>query len=168
MSTAPRHSRIVLTTAQKAIFQDLQGKVASTTDFNTGDLLCWDSTNHIVYLPTAESNGSTFLGISDVSVNEGVILPTYQGTDNSASQPSYEIMGPVYGVVARLILKTGDSLNIGDYVYLDPTTGTQNVQASGTKAIGTYVGSAAVSSAAAGTQVLVLLGARFPNDTLKF
>lgn len=164
---APLKSRIVLSMAPKEVFEDLQGKVAATTTYYTGDLLCWDSTNHIVYLPSSETNGSTFLGISDVSVVSGTIKQTYTGTDVS-SVPSYEIKGPTYGVYAQLTLKTGDSLAIGDYVYLDPASGTSNVQASGTKPIGIYVGNAAVSSAAAGTQVVCLLGARFPNDTLKF
>lgn len=166
---APKQSKIVLGGAQaKCIFEDLQGKVASTTSFNTGDLLCWDATNHIVYLATAEGNGSTFLGMSDVSVTSGHLLSPYQGTDVDASQPSYEILGPKYSCQVLCVLKTGDSLNIGDSVYLDVATGTRGVTASGTKAIGIYAGRAAVSSAAAGTEIIVLLGARFPNDSLKF
>lgn len=165
---APNQSRISRMIAPKEIFEDLQGKTAATTSYATGDLLSWDSTNAIVKLPTVEGDGSTFLGISDVTVVNGHLKQVYVGTDCDAAVPSYEIKGPTYGVYAKVVLKTGDSLAIGAAVYLDPATGSRGVTASGTKTIGNYVGNAAVVSAAAGTEIEVLLGARFPNDVLKF
>lgn len=165
---APTTSKIKRTIAQKEIFEDLQGKIAATASWETGALLVWDATNAVVKVPAAETEGNTFLGITDNTVVSGVLKQSYIGTDNSASIPSYEIAGPSYGVVAQVVLKTGDSLAIGASVYLDPASGQNNVQASGTKAIGCYVGNVAISSAAAGTTIQVLLGARFPNDVLKF
>lgn len=166
---APLQSRITRSISPKSIFEDLQGKVAATTDFSTGDLLIWNATNVAVELPTVETQGSTFLGISDVSVLDGVLKGPYTGiTDNNAATPSYEIKGPIYGVYAMVVLKTGESLALGGAVYLDPATGTRGVAASGTKQIGTYVGATAISGSAAGLQIEVLLGSRFPADTLKF
>lgn len=167
--SGPLQSKITRSISPKAIFEDLQGKVSATASYSTGDLLSWDSTNNVILIPTSETQGSTFLGISDVTVVDGVIKGPYTGiTDNNAAQPSYQILGPKYGVYALCILKTGESLAIGGSVYLDPATGTRGVAASGTKAIGVYVGNSAISSSAAGLQIEVLLGARFPNDVLKF
>jgi hypothetical protein len=164
----PLVSKITRSISPKSIFEDLQGKVAATTDFSTGDLLVWDASQKVI-LPSAETEGSTFLGISDVTVVDGVIKGPYTGiTDNNAAVPSYQILGPKYGVYALCVLKTGESLAIGGSVYLDPATGTRGVAASGTKAIGVYVGNSAISSSAAGLEIEVLLGARFPNDVLKF
>lgn len=169
MATGNKQSKITRSMAPKQIFADLTGKVAATTNFTTGDLLCWDSTNNIVYLPTAEANGSTFLGISDSAVVNGVLQGPYTGiTDNNSAIPSYVIPGPFYGVYAKATLKTGDSLAVGAVVYLDPASGAQNVSASGTKAIGVYEGASAISSAAAGTVIEFAVMARYPLDTIKF
>ena len=164
MSTAK--NRITRSVAPKSMFPSAQAVISSSVSFNQGDLLVFDDTNNVLKVPSSESEGSTFLGIAQETIVSGLLKRPYS-TDVDDSGAISDIPGPVYGVVAKLILKTGDSLNPGDYVYLYPTGGAQYVSATGTKAIGLFVG-AAVSSAAAGTQVEVHLGCRHPGDSLKF
>lgn len=158
-------NRIVRTVNQSSVFPDATHEVIATSTFNQGDLLIYASGTMQVRLPTAESEGAWFVGIAVESIKDGKLLSPYI-TDVSASAGLSHIAGPVFGVVAKLVLKTGDSLNPGDVVYLDPASGAYHVQASGTKAVGIYQGGV-ISGAAAGTQIEVLLGCRFPDDTLK-
>ncbi len=116
--------------------------------------------------PAAETEGSTFLGVARVSIVLGKIASPYN-TDVVASQAIQDIPGPVYGVIAKCVLKTGDSVNPGDDIYLDPGTGTRGVTVTGTKSIGLYQGPA-IAGAAAGTEIPVLIGCRAKNDSLKF
>jgi len=159
-------NRIVRSVAPKSEFESAINVINSSLSFNQGDLLVFDATNHVLKIPAAETEGVTFVGIAECSISNGKLLTPYV-TDVDASQAIADVPGPKYGVVAKLGLHAGDSLNPGDPVYLSPSDGTYFVSATGTKAIGIYQGSAIVS-AAAGTFVEVLLGCRNNNDTLKF
>lgn len=159
-------NRIVRTVAKNTVFPSILKLVDSTSDWDQGDLLIFDDTTNKVRRPTLETEGNTFLGIAEQSVTDGKLAVPYS-TDVDASRAISDIPGPAYGVVAKLVLKTGDALNPGDLVYLDPVSGTHHVQAAGTKAIGEYAG-AAISSATAGQEIEVKLGARHPGDTLRF
>jgi hypothetical protein len=159
-------NNITRSVAPKSIFEDAQALLTSSVSFNQGDLLVLDTTNHVLKKPAAEAEGSTFLGVAIVSIVNGKIVSPYN-TDVVASQAVQAIPGPKFGVIAKLVLKTGDSINPGDLVYLDPGTGTTGVTVTGTKAIGIYQGKA-LASVAAGTQIEVLVGARAGGDILKF
>ena len=82
------------------------------------------------------------------------------------------VNGPIYGNSYFMTIKTSDTLAPGAYVYAYPTGGVGYVSATAaatsTQPIGVYIGHTTVTSAAAGTQIECLIGARFPNDTLKF
>lgn len=159
-------NRITRTVAPKSIFESAISVISSAVSFDQGDLLVFDDTNNRLKKPTAEAEGSTFVGIAQCSISSGKLLTPYV-TDVDAAQAISDIPGPVYGVIAKLVLKTGDSINPGDDVYLDPASGSYHVSVTGTKSIGLYQGGA-LSSVAAGTQIEVLLGARAKNDVLKF
>lgn len=152
--------------APKTIFPDIQKVVNSSSTWNEGDLLIFNTTTHRIEKPTLETQGSTFVGVSPIQISQGKPPAVYVAdVDASAAIPAQ--MGPEYGNAYRVILKAGDAINPGDSVYLDPTSGAQNVSVTGTKAIGTYYG-AALTAATGGTVIEVVIGARFPNDTLKF
>ena len=160
-------NRIVRNVAPKSIFAAADA-VTGTGSYEQGDLLIFDDSANVIRKPTTEAECATILGIAVESVVSGKLKGPYPGlTDVDAAGAISSLPGPVYGVVAKLVLKTGDSLSPGDLVYGDPASGTANVQAAGTKAIGIYQGKA-VSSAAAGLEIEVLLGARHPGDTLRF
>lgn len=152
--------------APNSIFESAINQIKNTTTFNQGDLLVFDATNHVLKVPAAESEASTFLGISRCAIVNGK-LPSPYNTSVVGSQGVSDIPGPQFGVVAKSILKTGSTLNPGDSVYLDPVSGAQNIAASGTKPVGVYVGQA-IAGSPAGLYVEWRVGCRFNNDTLKF
>lgn len=157
---------IVKSIARKAIFDDMSNGLGTTEDFDQGDLLVFDAATSKLVKPSAETEGETFLGTSVVKIVDGKEASPYS-TSNDAAIAKGAIPGPVYGVTALVKLKNGDALNFGDYVYLDPSNGAQHVQDSGTKPIGTYQGPSGVTGDGE-TDIVVLLGARYPNDVLKF
>lgn len=164
MST-PKNN-IVRSVAPKSLFESALNVIDSTVSFNQGDLLRFDTSTRKLALIGAEANASTFLGVARVTVVSGKLASPYS-TSNDAATAIVDIPGPQYGVVASLTLKTGETLHAGALVYSDPSDGDQYVQASGTKAIGVYQGPG-VTGSAAGLQVECLLGARYPDDALKF
>lgn len=152
---------------KKSLFPSALKVVTSAVSFEQGDFLVFDDTNNRLKVPAAEAEGSTFLGIAEVTVVSGKLATPYTGTAVDAANAISDIPGPAYNVVVKAVSKTGDAWAPGDAVYLDPATGTAGVTVSGTKAIGTYQG-AVIASATAGQQIEVLIGCRHPNDTLKF
>lgn len=166
MATTPKNRITRSVSNGKSIFPDASAVHSSSTSYNQGDLLIFDDSANVVKVAAAESDGATFLGIAIQTVVNGKLKYPYS-TDVDDSQGLSVLVGPQYDVVAKLILKTGDSVAPGDLMYLDPADSAQHVTVSGTKAIGVYQGPT-ISSAASGTQVEVLLGTRFPGDALKF
>jgi hypothetical protein len=156
-------NRITRSLRPASIFEDATHLIDSTVSFNQGDLLCLDTTAHLLKIATVEATDSpNFLGIAPVTVVAGKIKRPYT-TDVDASQASTAIEGPVYGVIAKMVLNTGSSLNPGQSVYLDPSHGPQSVATTGTSAIGIYQGSQGViSGSAAGLEVEVELTAVYP------
>ncbi len=160
---APKN-RIVRTIARKSIFEDAKNFVDSSVNIDQGDLVALSG--GILLTPlTSEVSGLTMLGISDVTLVSGKIKSPYTGTAVDAAQAIESVQGPQYGVHASMKLKTGDAFTKGALVY--GSTDAQEVQESGTKAIGVYQG-ATVASAPSGTEGEVLIGARYPEDTLQF
>lgn len=157
---------IVRSIAPKSVFEDAINVTSTTADFDQGDIMIFDDTNNVIRKPASEAECATMLGIARVSVIDGRMIGPYQGLTNAVPAIS-SLPGPVAGVIARLVSKTGDAWAPGDLVYADPATGSRGATVSGTKAIGVYQG-AAISSAAAGQEIEVLIGHRFPADSLKF
>lgn len=158
-------NRIVRSINPKSVIEDARSSIDSTVSFNQGDLLVFDDTANLLKVPTAEADGSTFLGIASESVVSGRLARPYSTDVDASASTKSAIPGPVCGVIAKLVLKTGAALNNGDNVYLDPASGTYHVQEAGTKAIGKYFGPN-ISSAAAGQYIEVTLGHRHPGDVL--
>lgn len=156
------YSRIVKEVNKGSLFDSAKNLVNATISWNQGDMLYFDNADDLLKPVASNANCTGFVGIADYAIVSGKPVSPYQGTAVDAAQAISEIPGPVYGVVARVTLTTGESINPGDLVY---ATGPQIVSVSGTKAVGVYQGPA-VATAPAGTQVEVLLGHRYPADTL--
>lgn len=152
--------------ATKMRFVDIANKVSGSTTFNQGDHLIFDTTTNLVRKATLETEGATYLGIAPVSIVNGKYPASYV-TDVDASVGRTALPGPTYGDVHRVMLKAGDAILPGDMVFLDPASGSRFVSVTGTKNIGVYQG-AALTGAAGGTEIEVLIGSRFPNDVLEF
>lgn len=158
-------NKIVKTIAPVAIFDDISSMLASTQTHDSSDFLIFDDTLNQVRKPTLEAEGATFLGVARADVVLGKLKPVYQGTDVDASVANGGVPGPIAGVEVKCVVKTGDSVAVGDLVYLDPATSARGITVSGTKAIG--VAMEAITGAAAGSEIRVHIGHRFPADALK-
>ena len=154
--------------ATKSLFESALAALSSDVSFNQGDLLYFDTSGKLINTLTQESDAATFLGIAPVTVVNGKI-PSPYSTPVDGSRAITEIPGPQYGDVHAVLGKPGDAFTEGCAVYASPTDGDRYVSVSGTKQIGIYNG-AAVTAASSDTPTTVecLIGARYPNDVLKF
>jgi len=151
----------------KQIIADAKPIVDSSVSFAQGDILILDTSTHLLRAPTAEAECSAFIGIAALDISSGKPLSPYIGTAVDAALAVPALDGPLYGNTYKMVAKTGDAFYPGDMVYAHIATGARGVSVSGTKAIGVYQGKA-IASAAAGQEIECLIGARFPNDALKF
>lgn len=158
-------NKITRSVSPKSIFPSALAVISSSVSFNQGDLLVFDDTNNVLKKPAAETEGLTFLGMAQCTIVSGKLAKPYT-TDVDASSAITDIPGPVYGVIAKVILKNADVIAPGDLVFLDPANGTRNVSVTGTKAIGIYVGAAFTGNGT--SEIEVHLGCRHPADQLKF
>jgi hypothetical protein len=157
-------NRITREVAPKSLFADATPVIDSTVSFNQGDLLYLDESAHLLKPLTGEGAGATFCGVAPVTVISGKLGSPYAGlTKVDAASGTPRIPGPVFGVVAKLISKTGDAWAPGCAVYGTNNLDAQHVSSSGTKQIGVYQG-VTIGSAAAGQEVEVLLLSREPGD----
>ena len=159
-------NKITRSIAPKTIFPDIKNMLAASQTHEYCDFLIFDTTGNYIRKPTTEAECVTFVGVAQADIVSGKLKPVYQGTDVDASVANGGIAGPVYGVEVKCVVKTGDTIEIGDLVYFDPATGARAVTVTGTKAIG--VALEGVTAAAAGSEIKVHIGARFPADALKF
>ncbi len=161
-------NRITREVAKKSVFEDLNAGagMSSAVNYNQGDLLYRDASSGLVSTLSAETDAATFLGIAEQTVVSGVPQGPYQGLASSAHTAIGATKGPAYGVIAKLIAKSGDAFAWGVNVYADPASGDCNVQVAGTKPIGVYQGPNITGDGV--KEIEVLLGARYPNDVLKF
>lgn len=159
---------ITRSVAPKSIFESARNVISAATTFDQGDLLIFDDTTNLLRKPALETEGSTFVGVAKCSLVLGKLASPYN-TDVVASQAIADVPGPEYGVIAKCVLKTGETLAPGDGIALHIATGSRGVQniSGGTKQIGIYQG-AAVAGSAAGLEIEVLIGCRHPGDSLKF
>jgi len=159
---------IVREVGRKSIFESAINVISSAVSFNQGDLLVFNDTSNLIAIPSAETEGSTFLGVATVSIASGKLIGPYTGIPDAVTSSAInDVPGPAYGVIAKCVAKTGITLAAGDPIYLDPATGTRGVTNTGTKIIGIYQG-AAVATTVAGQEIEVLIGCRHNGDTLKY
>lgn len=155
--------------ATKMVFPDLTSLLSLTlSTWNQGDFLDWDTTNNCVIRTGATGDGTHFLGIAANSVSLGKIVGPYPGLTDVV-EGTGSVQGPEYGDVHTVKGKSGDTFTDGCLVYPSQGAGqTREVTstAGALKAIGLYQG--ATVTAGASTEVECLIGARHPNDTLKF
>jgi hypothetical protein len=151
-------NRITCSIAPRTLFNDLKNMTDATISYNQGDLLVLDGTNHLVKAIASGETGANVLGLAQATVVDGKPKSPTQGTDVDAAQAIPSLPGAVYGVIAKLVLKTGDAINSGALVYPDPAAGTYHVTATAGSlvAIGFYQGPA-VASAVAGQEIEVHL-----------
>lgn len=153
------YNKIVREVAPKSLFPSAQALIDSTTSWAQGDLIVLDITTHKLKKAALETDSANFQGIAVQTIVSGKVASPYN-TDVVASQAITDIAGPMVGVVAKVVLKTGDALNAGAPVYLDPASGSRNVQSLGTTIVGYYQG-ATIASATAGQEIEVMLGLAF-------
>ena len=155
MATTPKN-RIVQSVSPKSIFPEVSNLVDATISYNQGDLLFLDEAAHLVKPVVGDASGEFILGIAPQTVVLGKPRSAYQGTAVDAAQAFEALSGPVYGVVATMKLKVGDSFVPGGDIFCSAVDA-QTVSSAGTKLIGVYQGAAV--TAVSGSQGPVLLGA---------
>lgn len=158
-------NRITRSVAPKSLFESALAVIDATVSINQGDLVVFDDTNNRLKKAAAEAEGSTFLGIMRDTIVLGKLAKVYS-TDVDTSSAITDVGGPLYGVIAKLVLKSGDTLAPGDDVFLDPANGTFHVSSTGTKSIGIHVGASITGDGV--KRVEIHLGCRAKNDVLKF
>lgn len=154
--------------ATKSIFESAINVISSDVTADQGDLMYFNTSTKLISRLSLEGNADTFLGVMPVSIVAGKIASPYS-TPVDASRAIADVPGPQFGDIHAMLGKPGDAFTPGCDVYASPTDGNRYVSISGTKPIGTYQG-AAVTAAASDTPTTVecLIGARYPNDMLKF
>lgn len=165
MATTGKNT-VTRSVAPKSLFESAINQISSACTWNQGDMLYFDTTAKILKPMDSEANGEFMCGIARQTIVSGKEVQPYTTLTNGA-QAIADLAGPLYGVVAKLKLKSGDAFVAGQLVYAGPSdTDAQTVQTSGTKAVGLYQGAAL--TAASDSVGEVLIGARYPADTLQF
>lgn len=162
-------NRIVREDVKRSLFPSAIALTTSSISYNQGDLLMLDTTAHTIRKVTTGDQGAWFMGIAEVTIASGKLAFPYV-TDVDASIAISDIPGPVIGVVAKLVLKTSDSINPGAPVYLNVAAGAYHVTATaamGDIVVGYYQGPA-LTSVAAGTQIEVKLLANNATVAISF
>jgi hypothetical protein len=148
----------------RSLFPSVKPVLSTSSTWNQGDLLKFDTTNKILNAVTGSGDGALTVGCAVNTVVSGVNPSPYQGTAVDASAAIEDMGGPLYGNVFSLLLKTGDTFNPGDKGYLtsDPQTLTSSATGS---AVATYQGPL-VTSAPSGTFGDFLVGAPYTQVTV--
>lgn len=157
-------SRIVKEINKSSMFDAAKPYISSAISWNQGDLIYFDTADQLLKPLTVEANATGAVGIADFAIISGRAVSPIQGTAVDAAQAIAEVPGPLFNVVARMKLTTGDTFTAGCLVYAAGTD-PQMISSSGTKAIGIFNGPA-VTSVPSGTEGEALLGHRYPADTL--
>lgn len=164
MSTAKNN---VIKAGKKSLFDDATNVITSAVSFKQGDLLAYDATNDRLKAVAADADSATLVGVARCTVVSGKLQSPYS-TATDAAEAAGAIVGPEYGGVYELIMKTGDVFNPGDLIYVtaDPQTVTSVDAGAGSDVIGVYQGPV-VASAAAGQLGYFVIGCRYPENALK-
>jgi hypothetical protein len=154
MATTAKN-RIVRQVAPNSCVPDLTNLVSSACTWNQGDLLYLDTATHLVKPLDSDGHAQYQLGIAVQTVVAGKPKAVYTGTAVDASTAIEALAGPVFHVVAKLKLKSGDSFVPGAVVYYGGDA--QTVSVTGTYDVGVYQGPAL--TAASGSEGNVYLSA---------
>jgi hypothetical protein len=154
MATTAKN-RIVRQVAPNSVFPDLTSLVSSACTWNQGDLLYLDTATHLVKPLDTDNHAQYQLGIAVQSVVAGKPKAVYTGTAVDGSTAIEALAGPVFHVVAKMKLKSGDSFVPGAVVYYGGDA--QTVSVTGTYDVGVYQGPAL--TAASGSEGNVYLSA---------
>jgi hypothetical protein len=159
-STAAKN-RVYRSNARKSFFEDAQSVVSTAVSWNQGDLLYFDDATNLIKVVAATGNAATFLGIADNTVSAGKLVGPYAGlTAVTAAEAISALVGPSFGVEALMKLKSGDTFNPGDKVYLADGADSQTVTSTDpgdANFIGQYQG-AAVTAGSTSEGVCLLFG----------
>jgi hypothetical protein len=152
-------NNITRSVAPKSLFESAKAVISAAVSFNQGDLISLNGGVLTAY--TTETTAVNLLGVARQTVVSGVVKSPYSGTAVDASVALEDLVGPVYGVIAKFKVKTSDSLTPGCLLYLAGTDAqTLTVTDPGTHDhMGIYQGAAA--TAAATERYEVLVGARY-------
>ena len=152
-------NRIFRSNSPKSLFESAKNVLGSTSTFNQGDLMCFDTTTKVIRAVTATTDAANCLGIADCTAVQGKKKSPYQGTAVDAAQAIEDLKGPVYGVTAKMVLKTGDAFAPGDEVYLADGQDCQTVSSvdpGDGNYIGIYLGASLTAAAGAEGDVAIL------------
>ena len=153
MATTPKN-RITRSVNPKSVFESAKALISSAISFNQGDILFLDETNHLIKPVTADADGATVLGIAQATISSGKVVGPYAGLATSSAQAIEDIAGPVYGVIVKLKLKSGDSFVPGGAVYACAVDA-QTVSSSGSNQIGIFQNDAVTAGSSSEGEVLV-------------
>lgn len=152
----------------KTLFQSGKSACDSSSTWNQGDFIMFNTSAKALRRVSATGDGATFVGVADNVVTSGKLAGPYDGlTAVDAAQVSPDFVGPKYGCIASPVLKTSDAFAVGDKVYLVNSGNSQTVSVTDPgdgNYIGIYVGTA-VASATAGQTGPILIGSRYPSAT---
>lgn len=150
----------------KSIFESAKAVISSAVTCNQGDLIAFDTSAKILKAVTATSDAANILGVACQTLVSGKVKSPYSGTAVDASQALEDVKGPVYSVVAKLSLLSGDTFHPGDKVYLAATDAqTVTVTDPGDhNHVGIFQG--AQVTAGSGSTGEVLVGARYGMASL--
>lgn len=168
MATTPINNIVRGGAQGRSVFASALPVLSSAVNYNQGDLLCFDGSNHVL-IPAATGNAANLLGVAVNTIVSGLPKSPYN-TAVDASEGASDMSGPLYSVTVSLTLDTGSALYPGDPVYLS-TVGPQNVtstQPGSDGSVGIYVGLGHITSATAGQKADILIGSRYAQTGLHF
>src|SRR6266478_10224265 len=103
MATTPINNIVRGGSQGRSVFPSALPVLSSAVNYNQGDLLCFDGTNHVL-IPAATGNFANFLGVAINTVVTGLPKSPYLGTAVDASEGASDMGGPLYNVVVSLFL----------------------------------------------------------------
>lgn len=159
-------NNIVRKVNEKSLFESALPVLSTSSTFNQGDLIAFDATNNIINAVTGSGSGANILGVARTTVVNGIMPSPIQGTAVDASQAIEDMAGPAYGVVAYFSATVGDNWTPGQKAYIGANAQTVTSAVTGSS-IGIYQGKS-ITSAASGTTVNILVGARFNLQDIQF
>ncbi len=112
-------NRVFRSDARKSFFEQAKYAVDSTISWNQGDLMYLDTSAHLIKVVAATGNAATFLGVADNTVISGKLVGPYTGlTAVTAAEAISSLVGPSFGVEAKMKLLASDAFVTGGKVYL--------------------------------------------------
>jgi hypothetical protein len=151
MATSPKN-RITRSVSPKSVYESAINVIDATVSFNQGDILCLDSDK--LKAVAADADGATVLGVAQATVLLGKVVGPYSGLATSSAQAIEDIAGPVYGVIVRMKLKSGDVFGPSDAVYACAVDA-QTVSSAGTNQIGIFQGASITAGASSEGEILI-------------